>query len=350
MNWGRQQRLPLNGNQTIKKINVKQKASPEESRKAVLLLFAFCFLLVGGSIAYREIPKRVKSVELLKVVGGPKTVMFEKEPTATPTPTPRYESLKRKIEEMVRPLKGEYGVYFEELQKDPKNLRSQDSKILNYFEINGETKFMAASMIKLPVLVTLYREAEAGRVNLDEEYALKQADKWEGSGSLVYKPVGTVITYRKMAELMGQQSDNTGWHIIQNLVGEPKIEQTIKILGMRNSSYADGTVTPNDVGLLFRKLYGEQILGEKNREEILRYLTKTIYENRLPAGLPEDIRIAHKVGSEIRVISDGGLVYGEKPYVLVVLSQEVNEIEAGKILPEISRVVYEVVNAGEKAD
>lgn len=341
MSWGRQQRLPLNDNQTIKKIMVKSKATPEESRRGVLLLFAFCLLLIGGSIAYREIPKRISSIKIPVIISNTNSVVFENEPTIIPIPTPVFEELKKEVEEMVKPLKGMYGVYFESL--DTRILGYKDTTAKKSFNINGETKFTAASMIKLPVLITLYREAEAGRVNLDEEYTLKQADKWTGSGSLYYRPVGTVVSYRKMAELMGQQSDNTAWHIIENLLGKTKIEQTIKILGMRDSSYADGVITPNDIGLLFRKLYQEPILSEKSRDEILRYLTKTIYENRLPAGLPEGIRMAHKVGSEIRVISDGGIVYGEKPYVLVVLSQEVNEIEAGKVLPEIGKLVYEAV-------
>jgi beta-lactamase class A len=69
-------------------------------------------------------------------------------------------------------------------------------------------------------------------------------------------------------------------------------------------------------------------------------LTGTIWEDRIPAGVPEGIRVSHKVGTEIGVLADAGIVFAPKPYVLVIMSKDVLEKEAKQALPEISRVIW----------
>ncbi|MCL5091106.1 MAG: class A beta-lactamase-related serine hydrolase, partial [Patescibacteria group bacterium] len=151
------------------------------------------------------------------------------------------------------------------------------------------------------------------------------------------------ITYRRMAELMGQQSDNTAFNIISQTLGGEKIQKVIDNLGMRETSFAENETSAGDIGLLLEKIYRGQVLNQESREEILSFLTKTIWEDRIPAGVPADIRVAHKIGTEVGVISDAGIIYGEKPFVLVIMSEGVNEIEAKKALPDITKKIWEMV-------
>src|SRR3989344_1056738 len=90
---------------------------------------------------------------------------------------------------------GVYGLYFYDLTSDFS------------FGINESETFEAASLIKLPVLASLYKEAEKGDISLDQEYRLKETDKIGGAGSLYFQKEGYVVTFRQMAELMGKQSD-----------------------------------------------------------------------------------------------------------------------------------------------
>ena len=137
-----------------------------------------------------------------------------------PTPTPVFESERKAVEEMISFLRGKYGVYFEEIETK------------NGFSFNAKEKWTAASLIKMPVLLTLYREVEAGRIKLDTIYKLQAEDKRGGAGSLGGRAVGFEITYREMAKLMGEQSDNTALNIIGNkLLGEAKIQELSKQLG-----------------------------------------------------------------------------------------------------------------------
>lgn len=304
--------------------------TPKEKRTArIVLLFLLggTILLTALAISYREVPKFLKSLT------EPTTVVSQRFalPTPTATPTPKLEEERQAVRQIIEPLRGTYGIYFRDLEKG-------DS-----FSINGQEKMTAASLIKMPTLLTLYREADAGRINLDTIYKLQAADRRGGAGSLIGRPEGSEISYREMAKLMGQQSDNTAFNIIANKVLNPeKIQNTINLLGMRQTSFNDNITTPEDMGLLFRKLYQEKVVTDRSRDEILSFITNTIWETRIPAGIPKEIKVSHKIGSEVGVVSDAGIVFAPKPFILVIMSQNANEIEAGKALPEIAKKIYEL--------
>jgi len=73
-------------------------------------------------------------------------------------------------------------------------------------------------------------------------------------------------------------------------------------------------------------------------------LTTTAFESRIPAGVPEGIRVAHKIGNEVGVISDAGIVFiPDKPFVLVILSQGTNEVIAKEKFPQLVNEIYWLV-------
>lgn len=305
-----------------------KKTNKEKKQARLVLLFVFCLtlLLVGISLSYRKIPEIIKRINEPVVVSSKQ---FSSLPTATPTPI--MESEKKAVEALIAPLRGTYGVYFRDLESN------------SSFSINGSVQMNSASLMKMPVLLTLFREYEAGRIKLDTVYKLQAEDKRGGAGSLGGRPVGFEITYREMAKLMGEQSDNTAFNIIGNkILGEAKIQETIDKLGMKQTSYKDFLTSPEDMGLFFRKLYLEKIISDKSRDEILKYITKTIWEDRIPAGIPTGVVVAHKIGSDTGVISDAGIIFAKKPFILVIMSENVNEAEAKEVLPKIAKTIYEM--------
>jgi len=310
-----------------KTVTIEKKSKDRKTARIFLAgSFGAIVFLIFLAIGYREFPR------LWQKLFEPVTVVSRQFSTGelTPTATPSLRTLnfKKEIEKMLVPLRGEYGIYYYDLITK------------ETFSINGQRQFQAASLNKMPLLVTLYQLADAGKINLDTIYQLRAEDKRAGAGSLAGRPEGYKITYRQMAELMGQQSDNTAFNILSHLVGEKKVQEVIDNLGMKNTSFADWAMTPEDLGLLFRKLYQEKIVSDKSRDEILNYLTNTIWETRIPAGLPKGVRVAHKIGSEVGVVSDAGIIFAQRPFVLVIMSEDVNEIEAGKALPEITAKIY----------
>jgi len=309
----------------------KENLTPKDLKKnrvAVLVVLGATLLSIFGVIAWRDGEKFLK--RFIKKILEPQTIVSTQvgQVTPKPTPTPKFEKETEEIKNLTKDLKGTYGVFVQDLATGESYGANQD-KI-----------FMAASLIKLPVLLTLFKEVEAGNLSLETKYSLKIEDKRSGAGSMQYKPAGTVYSYRQMAQLMGKQSDNTAFNVFSRVLGEEKIQRTINDLEMRDTSFSENQTTPEDIGKFFFKIYKENILIKDYRDELLSFLTDTIWEDRIPTGIPKDIKVAHKIGTEIGVISDAGLVFAQKPFILVILSEGVLEKEAKEALPKIAEMVY----------
>ena len=143
---------------------------------------------------------------------------------------------------------------------------------------------------------------------------------------------------------MGQYSDNTAFKVMRQILGDDKIQQTIDDLGMTKTSLEDFETSPADIGLFFQKLYQGKIINHENRDELLEFLTKTAYEDWLPAGVPKKIKVAHKIGRDTGTFSDAGIIFTDKPYIIVIMSKEAREIEANEFLPKISSLVWDFEN------
>ncbi|MEK7188420.1 MAG: serine hydrolase [Patescibacteria group bacterium] len=191
------------------------------------------------------------------------------------------------------------------------------------YGLNQDEIFQAASLIKLPIMSLVYKKYEEGEINLDE------------------KVPGSTSTYRELVREMGKRSDNSAQITLVNTFGKGKIDAYINEIRMRKTSLEENETSPKDVGLFFKMLWEEDLVSTKSRDEILGYLTNTIYEDWLVAGIPKGIRVAHKYGSEVHVVNDAGIVYGPKPFVVVIMSKGVVEKEANEIFPELAKIIYD---------
>ncbi|MBM3209508.1 serine hydrolase [Candidatus Shapirobacteria bacterium] len=288
---------------------------PDNLRKNLAVFLVF----TGTILASVLMTPSLKWHNIFQKILGEKIIEGEKE---------KAKVIKEKLATLVSPFSGTYGIYIY-------NFTTGEELGIRENEV-----FPAASLIKLPVFAAFYQEAERGGLSLNTKYQILNTDKVAGAGSMYYAKPGTVYTYKEMLELMGKQSDNTAFNVFVKLLGKEKIQQAIDSLGMRRTSFAKNETTPAEVGLFFRKLYQGNLVNRENREELLSYLTKTAWEERIPAGVPEGVRVSHKVGTEIGVIADGGIVFAPKPYILVIMSKDVIEKEAKELLPRISGLIY----------
>ena len=239
------------------------------------------------------------------------------------------EEIKDEFKTLTRNLSGVYGLYVVDLESGYS------------FGVNERESFEPASLLKLPVIFTLYWEEEKGNINLEKIYTLKNTDKISGSGSLSTRAAGYEISYREMAKLMGKESDNTSYGVLKSLLGQEKIDESLSVLGMKDTSYEGNITTAYDVGTFFRRLYETNLISDGAKEEITDSLIDTIYENHLAAGVPESVKVAHKYGREVHVINDAGYILTDEPFVIVILSKGVVETEADNVFPELARIVYE---------
>lgn len=316
-------------------LNKRQKVVKEKPRGGRKWVFALLFLSVILSLGFWFWGRYSGKME----IGTANDTLLIPISNSTPTPNKKITEAIIKINELTRNLQGTYGVYVY-------NLTTKDSYGVRQNEI-----FAAASLIKLPVLLALYQQVGAGQIDLATKYVLQQEDQRAGSGSMQYSPTGTIYTYKQMAQLMGQQSDNTAFTVISKILGNDQIQATINNLGMSKTSLANNETTPADIGLFFRKLYGGSVVSREHRDEILSFITNTAFEDRIPAGVPTNIRVAHKIGQEIEVFSDkignnigafsdGGIVFADRPFVIVILSKDALEREAKTVLPAMTKLIW----------
>ncbi|HRR05467.1 MAG TPA: class A beta-lactamase-related serine hydrolase, partial [Candidatus Woesebacteria bacterium] len=242
-------------------------------------------------------------------------VVFRSSPAFSPSPSPVEKSKALELEKILAGRQGVYGVYYLNLEtKEAVSIREKES-------------FPAASLIKLPIVYTLYQQAQEGKINLEEKYTLREEDKVGGAGSLYQKEAGAVYSYRELARLCGKQSDNTAAAILEKVLGAEAIEATIRRLGMENTSFSRRQTTPEDIALFWQKLW-EGDLKEEYREEILDLLTETIFEEQIPAALPAGVKVAHKVGIDEGILHDAGIIFQDPPFILVLMSKNNNREEA----------------------
>ena len=254
---------------------------------------------------------------------------------AAPPPVDLVE-LKDELEKAAASYPGVYGVVVFE---------PSSGKIV---ALNAHRTFEAASLGKLPTLMTLYRAAAHGVVNLDDKISILPSDvQAHGTGVLYQYPVGYTMTLRECASYLIKESDNTAWKMFTRYLGSENIQAELYRIGADSTSYWDpNTTTPSDVTLMLKKIADPAYTSPDLSAEMLDLMTNTDFEARLPAPLPDGIRVAHKIGSYGSTFSDAGVVFPEgshnirDAYFMVVIASGVSEATAHKAIREMSLITY----------
>jgi beta-lactamase class A len=277
--------------------------------------------------------------------------------TAVTTPTP-FDSLLARIEERIRRVDGAVvGVVY-------KDLGSGTS-----LDIKGNESFHAASTMKVPVMIELFRQVDAGALRLDQgillvnrfgsivdgsPYSLSEADD---SDSSIYKRVGSRVPVRDLIEHMITRSSNLATNALIELAGATRANATAHALGAKdirvlrgvedNKAYQAGmnnTTTARDLAALLEAIERGKAASRASCDAMRDILMRQEFNDEIPAGLPRGTRVAHKTGSITAVLHDAAVVYPERraPYVLVVLTRGIQDQKvARELIADISRLVYQ---------
>lgn len=320
-----QEKLALLRKATRAEEGADQKKSKKELKKrSRKIITAFFFLTVFACIAvfsFSEAPRFFHSIVSPIVITDDKPAKgFDPSPVIN------------EVENITKNVRGQWGFYVYELISGKE------------YGKNETVSFPAASLMKLPVILSMYIKNNEEVFDLDEKYKLLDKDKIGGAGVLQSKPAGSNYSFRELVGLMGKYSDNTAYGVTVNKLGRSVIQEVISQLGMKKTSIVDHETTPYDIGLLLRKLYRNEVVRSEQKEEILNALTNTIYEQWIPAGIPDEIKVSHKIGKDIGVFADGGIVFGPRPFVLVIMSKDAREADADIVIPEVARIIWNFEN------
>lgn len=212
-------------------------------------------------------------------------------------------------------------------------------------KINEEEMFTAASVNKIPILAALYSEAQAGRVDLDTVITLQAEDIQDyGTGSIRYQSPGTTYAIKTLAKLMMQQSDNTAAYILANhIIGMDTIQSLLTSWTMTQTDMVNNKTSNADIALLMKKIYQGNITNVANTKEMLTFFKDGEFEDRIPGKLPSDVTVYHKIGTEVGIMHDVGIVVGPttKYYIGIMVSDVTDEEKTTTLMATISKLVYD---------
>ena len=224
--------------------------------------------------------------------------------------------------------------------------------------MDADRRFLAASLNKLPVLMTLYRAAASGAVDLDAKISMQASDvQAYGTGVLYDYPVGHTITLRECARLLIKESDNTAWKMLDRYLGRDYIRAELYRVGAHSTEYwFPNTTTPEDVLLMLKKISDPSYTTPDLSAEMLDIMTNTSFEGRLPQPLPEGTRVSHKIGYYRSTFADAGIVFPEgardarDAYLMVVIASETSMSASRTATQEMSRATYRILTEPAQTD
>ena len=223
----------------------------------------------------------------------------------------------------------------------------------NYVSINGNTPVSAASTIKLPILVALFQEVDAGKINLEEQLTMTEDVIGTGSGNMQYEKPGTQFTILETATKMMTISDNTATNmLIERMGGMEALNQKFMDWGLTSTRLRNplpdltgtNTTSPEDLGNLLARVETGGTISLRSRDRLLHIMRNIVRNTLLPQGLEEDAIIAHKTGDIKSVLGDAGIIdmpNGKRYIAAVLVKRPDNDPQAKEFIQKMSKVAYQ---------
>ncbi|MEQ8577724.1 MAG: serine hydrolase [Balneola sp.] len=252
--------------------------------------------------------------------------------------------LKEKIDLELSALEGDFAIAY-------KDINHPEQQIL----INVDERFHAASTMKTPVLIELYKRAENTDLDLHDSILIKTEFKSivdgspfsmevsEDSEKDLYRNLNKNTTFYNLAYEMITRSSNLATNILIDYLDAEKVTSTMRDLGADSinvlrgvedlKAYRQGlsnTTTARDLLVIFEHLSSDTLISKEANKEMLDILKDQVYNDMISAKLPEGTEVAHKTGWITNVHHDSGIVYTSKDegYILIFLSKNAPDREA----------------------
>lgn len=236
--------------------------------------------------------------------------------------------------------------------------------------VNEKTSMHAASLMKVPVMIEVYKQAQAGIFSMydlvlvtndfksivdSSSFSLKYGANKQKS---VYKKLGQKMSFRDLVYYMITESSNLAANILIDIVGTKNVMNTMKSIhaddirilrGVEDlKAYQLGlnnTTTAFDMLLIMEAIARQKVVSPEACEDMLGILSNQKNKTKIPALLPGATKVAHKTGSVTAIDHDAAIINhsnGQR-YVLIIMTRGFDHSEAGKHIAEISRYVFDSV-------
>ena len=267
-----------------------------------------------------------------------------------------YDNLENKITNLLKSHKGSFAVAL-------KNLDDGNTILINENEI-----FHAASTMKTPVMIELFKKKHNGEISFDDSLQIKNEFKsivdgskfelssFDDSDENIYKNLGEYISIRELIFDMITKSSNFGTNLLIDYIDVKNINKTMRDIGAENINVLRGvgdlkafdqglnnTTSAKDLLVIYEKLAMGSFINPSISNEMVEILKNQVYKDIIPKYLPDNVKVAHKTGWISGVRHDSGIVFLEngKKYVLILLSKNLDDdIEGAEFLAKISLEIF----------
>ncbi len=215
----------------------------------------------------------------------------------------------------------------------------------------ADLPLIAASVIKIPIMVTAFRDFAAGTLDPEETVEILPEMKMPSCGALSYMHDGLRVTVMDLVTLMIILSDNTATNILIDRLTPAHVNDTMAALGIPgiclrrrlfepalSARGIQNTITARGVGTLLERMARGELLGGPDDNAMLGILLDQRLNGKLPFYLhSEGVKCAHKTGEDDGITHDAGVIFAEKPFVLVMLSNNVEVPAFERLMQDAAR-------------
>jgi beta-lactamase class A len=234
---------------------------------------------------------------------------------------------------------------------------------------HADDAFHAASTMKVPVMIELYRQVQTGKFKLSDPLTINnqfhsivdgspyKLDPTDDSETDLYKAEGQTRTLTELCELMITVSSNLATNLIIEKLGVENIRATVHSLnadGMHvlrgvedHQAFEKGLnniTTARALQILLTSIADNAAAGRDASLQMLAILERQRFNEGIPAGLPPGTKVAHKTGEITKIHHDAAIVYAPRPFVLVILVRGLPNIkDSSALMADITRLLFQSV-------
>jgi beta-lactamase class A len=247
--------------------------------------------------------------------------------------------LRQALREYVSEQNGKVGIYFEYL---PSGIS---------IGVNEKEEVPIASLSKVPIAMSIMKKVEQGTIALTDILTIEKKHLDSKFGTLWKKGEGATFSVEELVTFSLVESDNTANDLLFSQLTPTEINAVYENFDIDvNTKDTIQKISPKSYSSIFRSLFLSSFLSEEHSSYILDILTRTAFNDKIPAGIPPSVRVAHKIGifqridNKQNVFTDCGIVYVPKrQYVLCIFVETSDENEARKHMSYLSNMIYQYI-------
>lgn len=252
------------------------------------------------------------------------------------------------LEELIKPLKGKIGFYYENMT---------DGDTLTY---NSSEVFTAASVIKVPLFMYIAKLVNEGKLSWDQQVIVRDEDKKPSCGALLSLSGDIKVDIESLCRLMITLSDNTATNMLIRAAGMENLRKGFKDMGLSKTEIQrelfddsasaaglDNYICPEEIAMLLKEVYRREFVSPDISEKIESVMLLQQIRHKIPGYIGRKKKIANKTGEDSNTTHDAAIVFAQKPFVLVITSNDTDVAETERFIRQIALELYRENGEGE---